>query len=393
MDPREILATIEGFQPTEMRSRAAVANALRMAQAGQGPASRVWERSAPPIDPSSPGREGTNIPGMAGTGMAPSGAKMRSLPGRFWDEDYISIDNEQPNRDQRQPIPPYMHPDFPSQEEMRAPAPGGYNEPTIVQGGEGQDQMAGGPEYDAIMQAIQAVPGGDEAGEPVDTPPSEEAGEYGPSLDYKGTSVPAGMARDIRDKYISQGIDIQTMHPLELKIANELLTTDQTRRNALFANEVIFANAILDDVDREGANWFAESFTGNSPYVVKLPGNLGNLMVSSKRQAYDMAKRLFIEGVLRPKTGAVINYSAEEPTYKDTFFPTPFDDEETIKLKRAARAVEQEGVVNQAGPLYKAPDLSQFLPPEYLGSQPVGEGASEDGWMTLPSGKRYRIVK
>ena len=78
-------------------------------------------------------------------------------------------------------------------------------------------------------------------------------------MPYAGNTIQERTANRIIAKPVDQMTD------LVRRINNELLTTDMTHRNALFVDQMRFANAILDDVD---TNAFGEEQRPNPAFVV-----------------------------------------------------------------------------------------------------------------------------
>ena len=78
----------------------------------------------------------------------------------------------------------------------------------------------------------------------------------------------------------------------------------------------------------------------------------GNELVSPEFQAYDQARRSFVNAVLRRESGAVISPEEFENANKQ-YFPQPGDSEKTIKQKAESRRTALESMRRDAGPNYK----------------------------------------
>jgi hypothetical protein len=282
---------------------------------------------------------------------------------------------------------------------------GGFGQDTMIGAGE-DDPFAGldlDPETLAVVKALAGdtpAPNAAPVAAPAAAPPAPEAPAFKPAempvAEAPDAAPPAKPLR-VPDAYSDKTIQERTadrvlqgaiyndvppeeLTELERRLNTELLSTDATRKNNLYADAMAFANEILDNVDTEGQDWFAENFTGDSPLLFKLPGGIGNKLVGSKRQAYEMAKRMWITAKLRPETGATINYTAEEPPTRRSYFPEYGDDAATVDMKRRARQAVLDSTVAQAGPLYKPQNLRDYLPEEYWEDTPVGGEAPDDAF-------------
>jgi hypothetical protein len=70
-------------------------------------------------------------------------------------------------------------------------------------------------------------------------------------------------------------------------------------------------------------------------------------------QKFDAAARNFLTGLLRPESGAVINYQTEYPEESRKYIPMPGDSPALIEQKRQARATALKGVAAGAGKGYR----------------------------------------
>jgi hypothetical protein len=70
-------------------------------------------------------------------------------------------------------------------------------------------------------------------------------------------------------------------------------------------------------------------------------------------QKFDAAARNFLTGLLRPESGAVINYQTEYPEESRKYIPMPGDSPALIEQKRQARATALKGVAVGAGKGYR----------------------------------------
>ena len=98
-------------------------------------------------------------------------------------------------------------------------------------------------------------------------------------------------------------------------------------------------------------------------------GTAGNYLMSSEQKRVNQAQRDFVNAVLRQESGAVIS-DAEFANAKKQYFPTPGDDDATIKQKRANRKLAIQGFARMSGPK-GAVEIQSIIENPLLPGQPA----------------------
>lgn len=143
-------------------------------------------------------------------------------------------------------------------------------------------------------------------------------------------------------------------------------TTVDEKKAMTFADRMATSGAIVDRLGNVGTNT-GEVLKSRIPLV-------GNMIVGEDFQKLDQARRDFINAQLRRESGAVIS-DAEFDNANKQYFPQPGDSEETIRQKAENRRIAVEGMIRDAGPTYKRPDIQ-----------------TDEGWTELAPGVRIRKV-
>jgi hypothetical protein len=129
--------------------------------------------------------------------------------------------------------------------------------------------------------------------------------------------------------------------------------TDSQNLAAGYSDRMTEANAILNNVDNQGA-----SFWGRAKESV--PGGVGNYAQSEDYRSFKQARDNFINAQLRRESGAVISPS-EYANADKQYFPVPGDDEKVREQKRRNRESALAGMARSAGPTYKPPESKKSL--------------------------------
>lgn len=118
-----------------------------------------------------------------------------------------------------------------------------------------------------------------------------------------------------------------------------------------FADRLYEAQAAIDGAGAStGQDWWG-NIVAQNPWI---PDMMESSLMSGDFQAYDQARRNFINAQLRRESGAVISDS-EFANANQQYFPQPGDTEEQVKRKRAARETALNAMRRSAGPTYRTP--------------------------------------
>jgi hypothetical protein len=163
---------------------------------------------------------------------------------------------------------------------------------------------------------------------------------------------------------------------------------------ATFADRMNEAHGIitnLEDVNKGVAGYVAGGIEGTSIPKMGRIGDSGtfNSLVGEDRQKFMQAKRNFVNSILRKESGAVI--SAEEFSNADKqYFPQPGDSKAVIEQKRQNRITAMQGMMREAGPSYKAPEIA--TEPKKLPKGVTKEAAIADAKKAIAAGKDKTAV-
>lgn len=121
---------------------------------------------------------------------------------------------------------------------------------------------------------------------------------------------------------------------IELTEGGDLSSLTEAQSNALtFSQRMKASNLILNKTEQAGTSLY-DRIVNNLPVA-------GNYLISEEYQAYDQAKRDFINATLRKESGAAIAASEFENADRQ-YFPTPGDTPAVIAQKRANRELAQK---------------------------------------------------
>jgi hypothetical protein len=120
--------------------------------------------------------------------------------------------------------------------------------------------------------------------------------------------------------------------------------TEGQVNSALFVDRMSAASPVLDKLQPPSVT--ATTKAG-------IPG-IGNVLLSPENRQFFQAERNFITAVLRKESGASIS-DQEFATARQVYIPQPGDDDQTLKMKREARASAISGIARGAGSTYQAP--------------------------------------
>lgn len=214
-----------------------------------------------------------------------------------------------------------------------------------------------GPNGEIIFMTPQGV-----FGQPANGGPAQPLSlpEQGNGIDLFDERSPAQPAQQ-SPAAVSPRAAPSGMIPL-----TEPKTTVDEKKAMTFADRMATSGAIVDRLGNVGTNT-GEVLKSRIPLV-------GNMIVGEDFQKLDQARRDFINAQLRRESGAVIS-DAEFDNANKQYFPQPGDSEETIRQKAENRRIAVEGMIRDAGPTYKRPDIQ-----------------TDEGWTELAPGVRIRKV-
>ena len=117
------------------------------------------------------------------------------------------------------------------------------------------------------------------------------------------------------------------------------------QRIGSFADAMLRSNPTINQTEDVALNWAERAGARVGDYV-------GFNVNSPEYQQYNAAKENFINAVVRPESGAVVNKD-EYVRYDRMYFPQPGESAATVKLKREFREDKIQETIRQAGPAYK----------------------------------------
>jgi len=133
-----------------------------------------------------------------------------------------------------------------------------------------------------------------------------------------------------------------------------IMNTEQSRIGA-FADSLIRSNPVINETEDAAVTWAQRARTKAGDFV-------GFNINSPEAQKFRAAKERFLNGVLRPESGAAV-HDDEWVRAERIYFPMPGDDASTIELKRKFREAKIAETVKQAGPAYKPPPAATSIRP------------------------------
>lgn len=197
-------------------------------------------------------------------------------------------------------------------------------------------------------------------------------------------TLPPGSARyEGAEKIVEQpkadGADIEVGADGSVRVKTGKLTEQQSKDLGFFDRG---AGAEIELREREDALVdFMSKSTGNLPLI-------GNYMKSPEYQQAEVPAREFLAAVLRKDTGAAVT-DKEFEMYGAIYLPQPGDDQETMRLKRAARSRALKAIKKGLGP---AEALAESYPELFDGKslEPKPKKSGVDGGKKEAMGG-YRI--
>jgi hypothetical protein len=122
--------------------------------------------------------------------------------------------------------------------------------------------------------------------------------------------------------------------------------TQFQQTTANYASRIVQANQIIESVGGKFAN--------ASPLAYSVGSTVPSFLQTSDRQAYEQAKKNFVNAVLRQESGATIPDN-EFKNAESQYFPLPGDTPSTVAQKAANRSLVSRNFINASGNAYQAP--------------------------------------
>jgi hypothetical protein len=152
------------------------------------------------------------------------------------------------------------------------------------------------------------------------------------------------------------------------------LTTDQSK-TAGYALRAEEADKIINSIGRDGAvqPGMIKRMGEAVPFIGGALGTALNFTQSPEQQQIEQAQRNFINAVLRPESGAVINQDEFDNARKQ-YFPQPSDGPDVIAQKAKNRRTSIEGIANAAAPSFREEFFGTKKPGLGVGLREGGKG-------------------